>query len=112
MKIKLLIDEDVHSSLAEVLRKRGYDAVNVRELNKRGFLDSEILLEAVKGSRCLFTFNVKDFVILHKEIIQAGKSHSGIIVSKQLNLSETLKKLLKVLQANTQETMKNKLEFL
>ena len=112
MKIKLLIDEDVHSSLAEALRKRGYDAVNVQELNKRGFMDNEIILEAVKNERCLFTFNVKDFVILHKKIIESSKDHRGIIVSRQLTFSETLTRLLKVLQSNTSESMKNNLEYL
>lgn len=112
MKIKLLIDEDVHSSLAEALRKRGYNAINVHELNKRGILDNEIILEAIKEGRCIFTFNVKDFVILYKNMIEANKQHYGIIVSKQLNFGETLKKLLKLLQSNTSESMKNKLEFL
>ena len=35
--------------------------------------------EAVKNERCLFTFNVKDFVILHKKIIESSKDHRGII---------------------------------
>jgi hypothetical protein len=31
--IKLLLDEDVHLALAGALRKRGYDALHVREVN-------------------------------------------------------------------------------
>ncbi len=112
MKIKLLIDEDVHSSLAEALRKRGYNAINIQELNKKGLSDEEIIFEAINTSRCLFTFNVKDFVILHKKMIEKNNEHFGIIVSKQFNFSETLKKLLKLLQTNSYETIKNELKFL
>jgi len=36
MKIKLLLDEDVHTALAAALRKRGFDAVHVSELNRKG----------------------------------------------------------------------------
>ena len=34
MKIKLLLDEDVHSGLALALRKRGYDVVHAQELDR------------------------------------------------------------------------------
>ncbi len=66
----------------------------------------------MKTSRCLFTFNVKDFVILHKKMIEKNKEHFGIVVSKQFNFSETLKKLLKLLQSNSYDSMKNELKFL
>jgi hypothetical protein len=32
MKVKLFLDEDVHSGLAIVLRKRGYDVYHAQEL--------------------------------------------------------------------------------
>jgi len=38
--------------------------------------------------------------------------HWGIIVSKQLPFRETMSKLLRLLQHNTKETIKNHLEFL
>lgn len=41
MKIRLLLDEDVHANLALVLRKRGYDVVHVKELKRRGMTDVE-----------------------------------------------------------------------
>ncbi len=112
MRIKLLIDEDVHVNLAAVLRKRGFNAVNVMELNLRGYSDNKIMLESVKSERCIFSFNVRDFSIIHKNFVEQNKRHPGIIVSKQLNFSDTLKKLLKFLQSNTSEMMINRLEFL
>ncbi len=40
-KAKLLLDEDVHFNLASALRKRGYDAIHVQELDRKGLSDRE-----------------------------------------------------------------------
>ena len=39
MKIQLFLDEDVHSGLANALRKRGYDVINAQELDRKGRSD-------------------------------------------------------------------------
>ena len=112
MKIELFLDEDVHSGLAHALRKRGYNAIHAQELYRKGRSDSDQLLFAIQQKRCLFTFNVKDFVILHNQHIKNQQKHWGIIVSKQLPFRETMSRLLRVLQRTAKETMKNHLEFL
>jgi predicted nuclease of predicted toxin-antitoxin system len=112
MKIKLLIDEDVHSGLAHALRKRGYDAVHAQELDRKGRSDWAQLRFAIEQERCLFTFNVKDFVLLHKQHAKSSHAHWGVIVSKQLPFRETMSGLLRLLQLSDKETMKNRLEFL
>ena len=112
MKIELLLDEDVHSGLAHALRKRGYDVIHAQELDRKGKSDSDQLIFAIRQKRCIFTFNVKDFVILHNQYAKSGKEHWGIIVSKQLPFRETMSKLLRLLQGTAKETMKNNLEFL
>jgi len=55
---------------------------------------------------------VKDFVILYNQHAKSRQEHWGIIVSKQLPFRETMSSLLRLLQHNTKETMKNHLEFL
>ena len=67
---------------------------------------------AIEQGRCLFTFNVKDFVILHKKHAKSGQVHWGIIVSKQLPFRETMSRLLRLLRLTDKATMKNRLEFL
>jgi predicted nuclease of predicted toxin-antitoxin system len=89
MKIELFLDEDVHSGLAHALRKRGYDAIHAQELDRKGRSDSDQLLFSIQQKRCLFTFNVKDFVILHNQHAKSRQEHWGIIVSKQLPFRET-----------------------
>ncbi len=43
MKIEVFLDEDVHSGLADALRRRGYDAVHAQELDRKGRSDSDHL---------------------------------------------------------------------
>ena len=40
-KIKLFLDEDVHSELSVILRKMGFDIVSTVEINRRGKTDFE-----------------------------------------------------------------------
>ncbi|MFH1194754.1 MAG: DUF5615 family PIN-like protein [bacterium] len=75
MKIKLLIDEDVHFALANAIRNRGYDALNIQEIDKKGITDAELFNEAVKLGRCIFTYNVRDFVIIHNNSFEE-KNHT------------------------------------
>jgi len=112
MKIKLLLDEDVQLALAHALRQRGYDVHHTQELNRKGLSDAEQLHFSVKEGRCLFSYNVKDFVLLHNEYLDDGRNHSGIIVSKHLPIGETLRRLLNLLQRFSKESIKNQIEFL
>lgn len=111
-KTKLFLDEDVHVALGTILRKRGFDVEHAQESNRKGRSDSEQLEYAVRQKRCLMTFNVKDFVLLHNECVQQGQQHWGIIVSKQLPPGESLRRILNVLQKYSPKSMKNRLLFL
>jgi len=84
MKIQLFLDEDVHSGLAHALRKRGYDVIHAQELDRKGRSNLDQLFFAIGQERCLFRFNVKDFVILHNEQVKAQQEHWGIIVSTEI----------------------------
>jgi hypothetical protein len=109
---RIILDEDVHSGLAHALRNRGYTAIHAQELDRKGVPDSDQLIFAIQQERCLFTFNVKDFVILHNQYAKSRQEHWGIIVSKQLPFRETMSKLLRLLQHSSKEIIKNHLEFL
>ena len=109
---KLFMDEDVHLSRSQALRRRGHDALHVREVQRRGLDDADQLDYAVKESRCLVTFNVGHFVRLHGKFLQADRAHFGIVVSKQLPLGQMLRKLLLFLQTHSNEEIVGNLHFL
>ena len=112
MNIKLLLDEDVHSGLAHALRRRGYDVVHAQELDRKGRSDDDQLSFSAQQERCILSFNVKDFVILHNKYIATHQEHWGIIVSKQLPFKVIMANLLRLLGRVTKESMKNHIEFL
>lgn len=111
-KIRLFIDEDVHAVLGAILEKRGFDVVHAQAVERRGKSDSEQLEYAAKKQRCLMSFNVKDYVVLHNQYVQQRKEHWGIIVSKQLPIGETLRRVLNILQRNSNKSAKNRIFFL
>ena len=112
MKLRLFLDEDVHTALAVALRKRGYDTVHALEEKRLGLSDESQLIFAATVDRCLVTFNVGDFVRLHNRWVGQGREHAGIIVSKQLPIGESLRRLLALLQKEDAESMRKQIRFL
>lgn len=112
MKVRLFLDEDVHLALAGALRKRGYDARHTGEEGRQRRSDKDQLEFAAGEDCCLVTFNVGDFVQLHNLWLQSGREHAGIIVSKQLPVGESLRRLLVLLQHENAASMRTKLRFL
>ena len=76
-QIKLFLDEDIHAALGTILKKRGFDVLNAQEVDRKERTEAEQLEYAVQ-------------------------QHRGIIVSKQLPIGEILRRILTVLQRNSQ----------
>jgi predicted nuclease of predicted toxin-antitoxin system len=112
MKLKLFLDEDIHTGLSHALRQRGFDVVHAQDLKRKGKSDSEQLAFAVQEERCFVTFNVRDFVNLHNQYVGQNQEHWGIIVSRQIAIGETLRRLLKKIGFATRADFKNRIEFL
>lgn len=110
--IRLYLDEDVHESLLPALRQHGYDAVNVREVNRRGLSDKDQLAYAAGQGRTLFSFNATDYIALHLKYVETGQTHAGIIVARQLPIGETLRRLLHFLNQVTRDDLHNQLYWL
>jgi hypothetical protein len=59
-----------------------FDALHAQEVERKGKADEEQLQYASSQKRCLVTFNVRDFVLLHEESLSTGRGHWGVIVSR------------------------------
>ena len=110
--IRLYIDEDVHESIAPALRRRGYDVLSVRETDRRGLSDAEQLAYAVAEGRTLFSFDAADYMALHLEYVSQDQEHAGIVVSKQIPISETVHRLLILLDQVSADEIRNQLRWL
>jgi uncharacterized protein with PIN domain len=105
--IRLYLDEDVHKKVATALRLKGYDVVSAHEVQKQSLTDERQLSYAAAQQRAIFTFNAGDFLRMHKEYLARGAGHYGILLSKQIPIGETVKRLTTFLYSHTSEEIRN-----
>ena len=94
MAIQLYLDEDVDPLLAPVLRERGIDCLSTRDAQNLGLSDTQQLMFATAQGRVILTYNVKDFLLLSKELANSSRHHCGIIISNHLPFRELLRRVL------------------
>ena len=84
-KPRLHLDADTSKkALHKALIERGHDVTRTpTEWMPLDATDEMQLLEATARQRCLFTYNIRDFVPLARQIPQ----HGGIILAAQIALS-------------------------
>ena len=115
MTICLYLDEDsMRQALVQALRARGVDVMTALEADMIERADEEHLDYATAQGRVLYSFNVGDFYDLHTAFMGRGKSHAGMILVRQQRYSvgEQMRRLLKLITANSAEEMRNQVEFL
>ncbi len=110
--LRLLLDEDVWQGLAAALRAAGYDAVSVTEAEYKGLSDEEILAEATAAGRAVLSHNIQHFAPLAEACFFQGLPHAGIIVARQFEKGELLRRLRALLETLTPETLANTLRFI
>ena len=101
--LKLHLDADASSkTLHQVLLDRGHDVTRTpTEWMPKDASDERQLLGASAHRRCIFTFNIQDFIVLAKQHPQ----HAGIILAVQSSwlLSDLIKTLDDVMQESSAE---------
>lgn len=115
MRISLYVDEDAMSrALIRGLRSCGLDVTSVLDEGRVGQNDRAQLDYASRKERVLYTFNVGDFCRLHKEYLNEGRRHTGIIVvyRQRYSIGEQLRLLLRLAEIRSAEEMRNQLIFL
>jgi predicted nuclease of predicted toxin-antitoxin system len=113
--VKLYLDEMIPTDLARLLREYGYDVVTAQEAGMLGKADSDHLEYASAQGRAILTFNIRDFVKLHKRWLAEGKHHAGIVVSPEIEMkrfSELLRLCLKLLDQALPEELADRLCYL
>jgi len=80
--LRLWLDNHLSPALARSLREQGHDVVALQEEPRpvRDLPDELLLVEASRRGRTIVTYNVRDFVHLHRAFLASGRPHSGIVV--------------------------------
>ena len=79
-----------------------------------GKSDEEHLRHSSSDGRVLYSFNIKDYSLLHEQWTASGREHSGIILALQQRYSvgEQLRRLLHLLNLKSAAEMLSCLEYL
>ncbi len=79
--MKLLLDEQISSKVAERLRGQGCDAVAVSsESALRGLSDPDVFEIAQAQGRAMVTYNRADFEAINLEFAELGNEHHGLVI--------------------------------
>lgn len=95
--LKFVIDEDMPRSTAKVLRTKGYETLDVRDLGLRGKSDDEIFKLAQKEKAVMLTGDLGFGNLLHFPV----GSHSGIVVAhfpNETSASELNNQIIKAVE--------------
>jgi predicted nuclease of predicted toxin-antitoxin system len=112
---RLYVDEDASESAVVIgLRARGVDLVTTSEAGRLGATDEEQLAYAATEDRAIYTFNTSDFARLHREFLERGRAHAGIIVipEQRYSTGEKIRRVAALVQSMTAESIKNRIEYL
>lgn len=113
--IRLYVDEDAEqTALVEGLQSRGIDVLSALAAKMIGRPDREQLDFAVARRRAIYTLNVSDFANLHREYLEAGRDHFGIVVipKQRYAVGEKIRRLTELVQSKSAEELRNHIEFL
>jgi hypothetical protein len=80
--LRLLLDEQHDPRIAKLLRNDGLDVIAVAEgRDLREMVDADVLAMAIAEGRCVVTEDVRDFVTLHRRLLDNGRTHYGIVLT-------------------------------
>lgn len=81
-----------------------------------GRSDQEHSRHAASDGRVIYSFNIKDFCLLHEHWISTGRQHfySGIVIGFQqrFSIGEQMRRMLHLSSRKTAEEMLSRLEYL
>ena len=111
-KLHLHLDEDASSkSLYKALLTRGHDITRTPNAwIQNSASDETQLLGATAQGRCIFTFNIRDFIVLAEQY----PKHAGIILAAQSrwSLSALIEALDHTMNENTAEDFVGQVRWL
>ena len=78
--MKFYLDEDISPKVAQILRKRGIEALSAHEIGMAGTSDEEQFAEAVSRNAAVVTRNRDDFLALTIRAFENLSPHHGVVV--------------------------------
>jgi hypothetical protein len=115
MAFAMYLDEDSqnHGFLA-ALRRMGIDATSAVEAGRTGLPDPEQLAIARTEGRVLYSANRAHFARLHREIVEGGGSHAGVILltDQRIGMGDQLRGIAVLQRRFSQSDFRDWLEWI
>ncbi|MDF0677314.1 MAG: DUF5615 family PIN-like protein [Nitrospira sp.] len=110
--MKLYLDEHIPRALEALLTEHGIDCLSSHAAGMLGVSDNEQLAFASREHRAILTFDRKDFVKLAALWQETGRTHAGILLSKEVPLPELLRRLRRFFRRHRQTDLTNQVLWL
>lgn len=107
----LYLDEDVSVVVAAILRARGFDVETAREAGRLGRPNLEQLDFGAVTSRVLLTHNRVDFERLHRNWVETGRPHAGILIARRRPPAELAARVGRLLTRLTTDELQNQIFY-
>jgi len=111
--VPFFLDENLaDKELVRGLRAAGFIVHTPQEARLLGLKDAPILEAAIQRRAVFVTFNQRHFVPLHHAWRDAGRHHTGILVSRQLGIPQLYPRLERAARLLTPEVARDQLMVL
>ena len=100
--------------LVVALRARHVDVLTALDCGMVRDTDEAHLLRASSEGRVLYSFNIRDYSLIHEHWTVVGKEHGGLILARQqrYSIGEQLRRLLRLLNRKSAAEMLSRLQYL
>jgi hypothetical protein len=115
MAFALYLDDDFgDNAVFRGLNERGFDVIRATDIGMRGATDAAHLAHANGLGRVIASANRGDFLRLHRDWMNMGAHHSGIVLvaQQEWSVGELLRRFVRLLEVRTPATMVDSVEFL
>ena len=102
----------MHVLVAELMRRRGFEALTTQEAGLTRQNDAGQLDYAASRGMVILTHNRNDFEVLHQSYITEDRSHAGIIIAVRHSPYELTRRLLRLLNAITADEIENQMVYI
>lgn len=110
--ISIYLDEDVDVLLKPLLVAKGYTVISPHDEKMLSKSDKEQFEHAIKLKCTFLTHNRVHYGNLYSEYIKENKEHFGIIIATRRNVYELARRLVRLLEFQTLNSIKNQLLYI
>ncbi len=110
--ISIYIDEDVDVLLKPLLGAKGYSVITANDEKMLSKSDKEQFEHAIKLKCTFLTHNRVHYENLYSEFIKESKEHFGIIIATRKNVYELARRVARLLEFHTPDSIKNQLRYI